>query len=77
MTALRPSLKTKIQGEGIVVHRDVTRFGLHRMCVATYAKYPDIEVWLTLLNTLPFAHRYTERIVSDVFIGYLWLYWKE
>jgi hypothetical protein len=81
MPDLQPSAKTTIRGEGGVVFRDVTRYGLHRMCVAAYRKYPDLEVWAGMLprgaDIEGAACRYAEKIVSDVFVGYLWLYWKE
>lgn len=79
MQNLSPSLKTKIDGYGAVVFRDLTRYGLHRMCIAQYQQYPDLETWLELLdeNAKPLGHRYTEKIVNHVFVGYLWLYWKE
>lgn len=74
----QPRLKTAVDGEGAVVFHDRTRFGLCRMCVASYEKYPDLETWLKLLpeTAAPLSHRYTERITSQVFIGYLWIYYK-
>lgn len=79
MSDLQPTAKTTIAGEGGVVFRDQTLHGLHRMCVAAYGKYPDVEVWAGMLRTnLDRAvYRYAEKILTDVFIGYLWLYWKE
>lgn len=77
---LVPRLKTTITDEGTIVFHDETRYGLRRMCVACYGKYPDLETWLNLMpttaNTL--LHRYVEKLeVESVFIGYLWLYYKE
>lgn len=76
---LYPPVKTKIQGEGAVVFHDQTRYGLRRMCVASYSKYPDVTVWLEILGSdaNPQLYRYVEKITADsVFIGYLWIYWK-
>lgn len=74
----RPRLKTAIEGEGAVVFHDRTRYGLCRMCVGSYGKYPDLETWLALLpeTARPLTHRYVERVTAQVFIGYLWLYYK-
>jgi hypothetical protein len=81
MNNLQPSAKTTIAGKGGVVFRDVTVHGLQRMCVAAYGKYPDVEVWTGMLprgaDIDGAACRYAEKIVSDVFVGYLWFYWKE
>lgn len=75
---LSPAVGTVITGEGRVVFHDVTRYDLHRMCVATKDMYPDVETWLALLKGKEVkATRYTEKIVSGVFLGYLWFYWKE
>ena len=74
---LSPALGTVITGEGKVVFRDVTRYGLHRMCVETVGKYPDVETWMELLKDRDVkAIRYTEKMTA-VFVGYLWFYWKE
>jgi len=73
-----PAVGTVITSEGKVIFHDVTRYELHRMCVATRDMYPDVETWLELLKGKDVkATRYTEKIVSGVFIGYLWFYWKE
>ncbi len=75
----RPRLKTAIDGEGAVVFHDRTRYGLCRMCAASYGKYPTLETWLALLpeTARPLSHRYTEQISArSVFIGYLWIYYK-
>ena len=75
---LSPAVGTAIKGEGVVVHHDVTRYGLHRLCISIPHKYPDLETWCELLKDKPlWKHRYTEKEKSQVFIGYLWLYWKE
>ena len=75
---LTPTKRTTIKGEGSVVHHDETRFGLRRMCVASYEKYPDLDVWCALLpQQRLLAHRYVDRMTSGVFIGYLWIYYKE
>jgi hypothetical protein len=76
---LQPRAKTSITGHGSVVFHDVTSHGLHRLCVAQYDRYPDIETWLGLLKSdaRPMACRYVERITAGVFIGYLWIYFKE
>jgi len=70
---------TTITGEGKVVFHDVTRYGLHRLCVEVTGKYPDVEVWLEMLKDMNVRLiRYTEKItVGDLFIGYLWFYFKE
>lgn len=81
MSGLLPSIKTAITGEGAVVFRDQTRYGLHRMCVAEFGKYPDLETWTMMLpksaNVEQSFCRYAEKILDNVFIGYLWIYWKE
>ena len=77
---LSPAVKTTITGEGTVVFHDETRYGLRRLCVASYSKYPDLDVWMGLLPTGADVelHRYVEKVVKqDVFAYYLWLYWKE
>lgn len=77
---LYPAVGTVITNEGKVVRHDVTRYGLHRMCVAVKDKYPDVETWFELLKNKPLIKiktRYAEKIVAGVFIGYLWFYWKE
>lgn len=73
---------TAITGEGVVIFKDETVHGLHRMCVEQLDKYPDVEVWSELLavsgQQLAIArHDYRERIVSGVVVCHLWLYWKE
>lgn len=70
---------TVITNEGRVVENDVTRYGLHRLCVEVAGKYPDVEVWLELLNEVSVKRiRYAEKITfGDLFIGYLWFYFKE
>jgi hypothetical protein len=65
--------------QGKVVRRDVTRYGLQRMCVATRDRYPDVVAWcmgLRQYGVEPSLHYYTEQ-VRPAFIGYLWLFWKE
>ena len=77
---LRPALNTKITDQGKVVFRDRTRYGLHRMCVATEGKYPDLETWLRMLDATadPKLYYYAEKtVIGDIFIGYLWLFWKQ
>ncbi len=75
---LSPAVGTSIQGEGRVVFHDVTRYGLHRLCIETSRKYPDLEIWSELLKDKDLrGYRYTERITCDVFLGYLWFYFKE
>ena len=77
---ITPALGTVITGEGKVVFRDETGYGLQRMCVSTQGKYPDVETWTALLENrdLTFIKiRYTEKMVAHVFTGYLWFYWKE
>lgn len=75
--SVSPAVGTVIRGEGKVVHHDVTKYDLHRMCVAVTNKYPDIEIWLEMLKDKQVREvRYTEKLTS-VFIGYLWFYWKE
>ena len=79
MMALQPAVRTSVRGEGRVTARDVTRFQLHRMRVEMEAKYPDLEVWLRMLpaTARPLLYRYEERVNNHVFVGSLWLYWKE
>lgn len=76
---LSPRVKTAVEGEGRVVFHDETRYGLRRICVASYAKYPDLETWLGMLPPEAIAHgyRYVEKIEADIlFVGYLWIYYK-
>lgn len=77
---LSPAVKTTITGEGSVVWHDETRFGLRRLCVANYEKYPDVELWAGMLPKTADVklHRYVEKeIKKDCFAFYLWIYWKE
>jgi hypothetical protein len=71
---------TSIKGEGKVVRRDITIYGLNRMCVECIGKYPDLELWSALIadkqTPRVWQHRYTEKMNVD-FHGYLWIYWKE
>lgn len=70
-----------ITGEGRVVFCDQTVYGLNRVCVEQKDKYPDLEKWSEFVsqgrNIRTWRHRYTEKTVSNVFTGYLWIYWKE
>lgn len=73
-----PRVKTVLEGHGAVVFHDVTRYGLHRMCVGQYGQYPELEPWLEMVRDVRvLMHRYVEKVEAGVFIGYLWLYWKE
>lgn len=76
---LSPAIGTTITGEGRVVFHDISRCGLHRMCVETEGKYPDWEVWAELLKTYDIrGMRYTEKeTILVAFLGYLWIYFKE
>jgi hypothetical protein len=75
---LTPRVKTVLQGHGAVIFHDVTRYGLHRMCVAQFNQYPDLEPWLAMIEKARvLAHRYVEKETAGVFIGYLWIYFKE
>lgn len=76
---LRPRINTSIQNEGAVVFHDETRFGLRRICIASFFKYPDIELWITLLEaeSVPLLFRYTEKLtLNALFVGYLWIFYK-
>ena len=79
LRTLSPAVGTSITGEGRVVFHDVSRCDLHRMCVETIGKYPDVEIWMELLKDRDVRGvRYTERVNSvGVFLGYLWFYFKE
>lgn len=76
MDELNPRVGTALTGEGTVVFRDVTRFGLHRMCVECAMKYPDVEAWCEMVGAPVKLMRYTERMRGPVLFGYLWLFWK-
>ncbi len=82
-TALRtavldPAVGTAITGEGRVVFHDITRCDLHRVCIETTGKYPDLEVWSEVLKAYDLrGYRYTERETCGAFFGYLWFYFKE
>lgn len=61
-----------------MVRRTVSRYDLHCAVIATKDQYPNIEVWLELLKDKDVRlHHYSERVIVDVFTGYLWLFWKE
>ena len=80
ITNVSPAVGTAITGEGKVVWHDVTGYGLHRMCVSTKDKYPDVETWLKLLEDRRYeikSIRYAEKQNDVAFYGYLWFYWKE
>ena len=69
---------TAIAGEGVVIFKDVTVHGLHRMCIEQLDKYPDVELWSQMLGKWSMAeHDYRERLISGVAVCHLWLYWKE
>lgn len=72
---------TVITGEGKIVRHDVTVYDLHRLCVELKDRYPDLETWSAMVShgreMRLWRHRYTEKIVANVFTGYLWFYWKE
>ena len=72
------SVGTAITGEGKVVTHEMSRYGLHRLCVAVEGKYPDVEVWLDLLSDVNVKLiRYAEKVSLGVFVGFLWFYFKE
>ena len=75
---MNPAVGVVIADEGRVVHHDVTRYDLHRMCVAVGEKYPDVGIWMELLKDKDvICTRYTEKMVAGAFVGGLWFYWKE
>ncbi len=75
---IKPAVGTSITGEGKVVYHDISRCDLHRMCVETAGKYPDVEIWMDMLKDKDVRGcRYTERETCGAFLGYLWFYWKE
>lgn len=67
-----------MKGKGRVMSHDVTRYGLHRMAVELADGYPDLDTWVRMLpaGTRLAHYDYTEK-AGLVFVGYLWLYWKE
>jgi len=76
---LYPRVKTTIKDEGGVVFHDETRYGLRRLCIACYGKYPDIEVWMGVMDSKAniMTHRYVEKMEAEIlFVGYLWIYYK-
>ncbi len=74
---LDPAVGTVIKGEGKVVFHDVSRCDLHRMCVETAGKYPDVEIWTEVLKDKDIRGvRYTEKETCGAFLGYLWFYFK-
>lgn len=78
VAAVTLAVGTRITGEGIVVRRTESRLGLHTAVIAERDKYPDIEVWLEPLKGKDVRlHHYSEKVVVNVFTGYLWLFWKE
>ncbi len=73
-----PAVGTVITGEGRVAFHDITRFGLHRLCIEASGKYPDLETWSQMLKGMDLrGHRYTERETCGAFLCYLWIYFKE
>lgn len=75
---ISPAVGTTITGEGIIVIHRVSRLGLHTMIVAVKNKYPDMELWLEMLTgKCVMLHHYSEKIVANIFTGYLWLFWKD
>lgn len=73
-----PPAGTRIVGEGEVYSHDVTKYRLHRMCIRVVGKYPDTNVWLHFLKGNELLGRcYAEKTGNSVFIGLLWLYWKD
>lgn len=79
MAALTPTVGMAIRGQGTVVRHDVTRYGLHRLCVSLTGRYPDLETWCEMLKEKELKlHQYAERIVANVVCEcFLWIYWKE
>lgn len=48
------------------------------MCIRVVGKYPDTNVWLHFLKGNELLGRcYAEKTGNSVFIGLLWLYWKD
>lgn len=78
------SVGTKITGEGVVVFRDETVYGLQRMCIEQVGRYPDLEMWSEMLvRSLGGApriwrHRYVEKVSGESGLCrcFLWMYWK-
>lgn len=69
---------TVITHEGKMISHEVSRYGLHRLCVAVEGKYPDVELWLEMLGGVSVKRiRYDEKVTLGVFVGYLWFYFKE
>jgi hypothetical protein len=69
---------TAITGEGIVIFRDCTRYGLQRMCIEQMDRYPDVGVWSEMVGAhSKWLHDYRERLVSGVMVCHLWMFWKE
>lgn len=75
---LAPAVGTRLTGEGLVVRRDVTVHGLHRMAVEAEGKYPDLDKWLAMLpkGARLMTHHYEEKF-NNVLVCTLWLFWKE
>jgi hypothetical protein len=67
-----------ITGQGRVVRRDVTRYGLHRMRVELAERYPDLSIWSQALgpDARLLLHDYGERTSGPILMCWLILYWK-
>jgi hypothetical protein len=73
---LMPRVGTRITGHGEVIMRDVTFYGLHRMCVQSVGRYPDLEMWVAMVSGPVWLYHYGERSGAGQMVGLLWLYWK-
>lgn len=70
-----------ITNEGVVIFKDVTRHGLHRLCIEDVNHYPDLELWSEFVSTKhpvqKWLHDYRERMVANILVCHLWIFWKE
>ena len=68
-----------ITGQGRIVHKDISRCGLHRMRVEMPDRYPDLNIWVLALGrqARPQLYHYTERETNGPMVFTLWLYWRE
>ena len=75
---LTPRVGTSVTGKGRVMSHQVSRKGLHTAVVELAGGYPDLETWIRMLpeGVRLVSHNYTEK-AGLVFVGYLWLFWKE
>lgn len=65
---------------GDVVHHDITRYGLGRLCVEMPDRYPDISTWYEAVRNKQvkvLLYGYADRLTRAGMVGRLWIYYKK